>query len=227
VAEEEEVVLRLDDERVAHEGCGVDNQGHLSSCRGFCEVDIPISSPFPIPNINISINRWRMPSREWENGLCQRKASMVEEGNSESTEETCTHNSGLFCVFITAAIGIPKFDTGPQKSVSRRHRVRVNRPCPLPVARRKVLPANLATPQPSQKPASSRLGGSQRRIPDPGFEDSGAPCSLLGSPVPRAPTLGSSYGFQSTVFERHGVIFDTMTRVGQKLVNIVSSFLKA
>jgi hypothetical protein len=96
-----------------------------------------------------------------------------------------------------------------QKSVSRRHRS-----ASIALVRCQSLEAKtcrhagsyggqrliLATPQPSQKPASSRLGGSQRRIPDPGFEDSGAPCSLLGSPSPvpshaRAPTLGSSYGF--------------------------------
>jgi hypothetical protein len=46
-----------------------------------------------------------------------------EEGDSESTEENCAHNSGLFCVSITAAIGIPKFDTGPQKSVSHQHQL--------------------------------------------------------------------------------------------------------
>jgi hypothetical protein len=34
------------------------------------------------------------------------------------TEEE-THNSGLFCVSMTAATGIPKFDTGPQKSKLR------------------------------------------------------------------------------------------------------------
>lgn len=27
-----------------------------------------------------------------------------------------THKSGLFCVSMTAAMGIPKFDAGPQKS---------------------------------------------------------------------------------------------------------------
>jgi len=110
-----EVVLRLDGERVARR-----LRSRLSSCRRFYEVDILISSPFPIPNI--SVNRWKMPSREWENGLCQPKASMFEEGNSESTEETCTHSSGLFCASITTAIGIPKFDTRPQKSVSHQHR---------------------------------------------------------------------------------------------------------
>jgi hypothetical protein len=36
MAEEEEVVLRLDGERVAHEGCGVDYQGtcHLAGDPG-------------------------------------------------------------------------------------------------------------------------------------------------------------------------------------------------
>jgi hypothetical protein len=29
----------------------------------------------------------------------------------------CIYNSGDFCVSITAAIGIPKFETGPQKSI--------------------------------------------------------------------------------------------------------------
>lgn len=62
---------------------------------------------------------------------------MVEEGNSESTEETYTHNPGLFCVSITAAIGISKLDTRPYKSVSAS--VRINRPCPLPAARSKDL----------------------------------------------------------------------------------------
>lgn len=30
-----------------------------------------------------------------------------------------TYSSGLFCVSITAAMGIPKFETGPQKSELR------------------------------------------------------------------------------------------------------------
>lgn len=30
-----------------------------------------------------------------------------------------TYSSGLFCVSITAATGIPKLETGPQKSSSR------------------------------------------------------------------------------------------------------------
>ena len=30
-----------------------------------------------------------------------------------------TYISGSFCVSITAAIGIPKFDAGPQKSVTK------------------------------------------------------------------------------------------------------------
>lgn len=30
-----------------------------------------------------------------------------------------THSSGDFCVSITAATGMPKFDTGPQKSTQR------------------------------------------------------------------------------------------------------------
>jgi hypothetical protein len=31
-------------------------------------------------------------------------------------EDEATYRSGLFCVSIMAARGIPKFDTGPQKS---------------------------------------------------------------------------------------------------------------
>ena len=43
---------------------------------------------------------------------------MVKEGeDSRRRTRTRTHNSGLFCVSITAAIGIPKFETGPQKSI--------------------------------------------------------------------------------------------------------------
>jgi hypothetical protein len=56
-------------------------------------------------------------------GLCPGKDSVVEEGASESTEENRTHNSGLFCVSITAAIGIPKFETGPQKSIPHQHQI--------------------------------------------------------------------------------------------------------
>lgn len=35
---------------------------------------------------------------------------------SRRIDPTATHSSGLFCVSMTAAMGIPKFDTGPQKS---------------------------------------------------------------------------------------------------------------
>jgi hypothetical protein len=62
---------------------------------------------------------------------------MVKEGNSESIEETYTYNSGLFCVSITTAIGILKFNTGPHKSISAS--VRINRPYLLLAARSKDL----------------------------------------------------------------------------------------
>jgi hypothetical protein len=62
---------------------------------------------------------------------------MVEEGNSELIEETCTHNSGIFYVSITAVIGILKFDTRPQKSISAL--VRINSPYSLLAVRSKDL----------------------------------------------------------------------------------------
>lgn len=39
-------------------------------------------------------------------------------GSWGERSEGGTHISGLFCVSITAAIGIPKLETGPQKSTS-------------------------------------------------------------------------------------------------------------
>ena len=41
--------------------------------------------------------------------------------------EDGTYNSGLFCVSMTAATGMPKFDTGPQKSKSKYSSVSVRK----------------------------------------------------------------------------------------------------
>jgi hypothetical protein len=45
------------------------------------------------------------------------KALWVEEWEDVAGTREQAYNSGLFCVSITAAIGIPKFETGPQKSI--------------------------------------------------------------------------------------------------------------
>lgn len=41
----------------------------------------------------------------------------IEEEREYSPDEVIAYISGSFCVSIIAAIGIPKFDAGPQKSV--------------------------------------------------------------------------------------------------------------
>lgn len=83
VAAEEEVVLWLDGERVAHERGRIDGQGecHLArdAVRGEGEL----------------VTTW------------------------EGRERWGTYSSGLFWVSATAARGMPKLETGPQKSGGR------------------------------------------------------------------------------------------------------------
>ncbi len=49
-------------------------------------------------------------------GSCAAAAGATEAGKGERERERETHMSGSFCVSMTAAIGMPKFETGPQKS---------------------------------------------------------------------------------------------------------------
>ena len=44
---------------------------------------------------------------------------MLQDVSSVLSNETCSHISGSFFISAIAASGIPKFDAGPQKSVSR------------------------------------------------------------------------------------------------------------
>ncbi len=89
VAAEEEVVCWGDGEGVAHEGCGVNDEGggHLAR------------------DTELVLARARI-GESMLNGATVWSLVIQDE----------TYSSGLFWVSITAAIGIPKFETGPQKS---------------------------------------------------------------------------------------------------------------
>lgn len=106
VAGKQQPVAGSDGERVAHEGEGVDDQGagHGSGdpvCRKGREVSKPVHATF------FFVLGWVLvfflPPSSFS------RISAVEASES--------YMSGLFCVSRTAAIGIPKLEAGPQKSV--------------------------------------------------------------------------------------------------------------
>jgi hypothetical protein len=94
VAREEEVVSRRDGEGVAHESRRVDAKScsHLSRN---ALLGVSLGSSAARPEL----------------------AKSQGELKSHGVVQWGTYSSGDFCVSITAAMGIPKLDTGPQKSV--------------------------------------------------------------------------------------------------------------
>lgn len=95
VACEKEVVLGRDGEGVAHEGGGVDDEGagHRAGDTVAQRLSQWMSSGYQVAGVGL--------------GWAISKAVKPRLG---------TYISGSFCVSITAAMGIPKLETGPQKS---------------------------------------------------------------------------------------------------------------
>lgn len=103
VAAEEEVVYGRDGESVAHEDGRVANQGCRHWARDtvdsrFVSAHVHFPSSFPVMSLLIL-------------SQCAGLTRSVLEG------EGGAHISGSFCVSMTAAMGIPKLEAGPQKSV--------------------------------------------------------------------------------------------------------------
>lgn len=100
VAGEEEVVGRGDGESVAREGSGVDNQGTGHLARDTVDV----------------ISALVYAYQGGKEGQKQQSAPPGVNGAALVRSDFETYSSGSFCVSITAATGIPKLETGPQKS---------------------------------------------------------------------------------------------------------------
>lgn len=98
MAAEQEVILRRNGQSVAHEGAGVEDQsaGHAA---GYAILS---------------------PCKKTGRGAIERCALSLNNGGGREGWEGA-YISGSFCVSITAAIGMPKLETGPQKSVGSGH----------------------------------------------------------------------------------------------------------
>ena len=98
MAGEEKVVLGGDGEGVAHEGSGVDGQGtgHLARDAGRALAGC---------------------SRIWQDVQVNRGDGVCFAGDFKRDWARSTYISGSFWVSITAAMGMPKLEAGPQKSV--------------------------------------------------------------------------------------------------------------
>jgi hypothetical protein len=107
VAQEKQVVLGRHGERVPHERRRVDDQGAGHGAGDPAGGRVLASGP---PGLWKGRGFWN-----WEI-----EAGWEVEIRSRRIKWTATHSSGLFCVSMTAAMGIPKFDTGPQKSAIRK-----------------------------------------------------------------------------------------------------------
>lgn len=94
MAAKEQVILRLNSQGVAHEGAGIEYQ-----CAGHTAGYTIYVTSAPVVAV-----------------IAKRKTCALarECGQLERWEE---YISGSFCVSITAAMGMPKLETGPQKSV--------------------------------------------------------------------------------------------------------------
>lgn len=108
VTSEEEVVLRGDGESVAGESSRVDDQG---TCH--CSGDAGEKNSKLVTDDIICIT-CHIPSGF---RLHMQDTGMHAELKSKEGRRESAYISGSFCVSITAAMGIPKLETGPQKSV--------------------------------------------------------------------------------------------------------------
>jgi hypothetical protein len=101
---EEEVVLRCDGHRVAHECRRVDGQG---SCEGSGDAELMSArEAFQFEHIVAQF-------------LCLEELKCPEESGNRG--HLGTYISGSFFMSAMAAKGMPKLDAGPQKSASREH----------------------------------------------------------------------------------------------------------
>jgi hypothetical protein len=67
-----------------------------------------VRAPVILPEILGRVVSWEI---SWRGSMRRRGGKIIREAGMG------TYRSGDFCVSITAAIGIPKFETGPQKSI--------------------------------------------------------------------------------------------------------------
>lgn len=104
MASKQEVVLWANSQRVSHERSRVDGQ-----CGGELSRDTNCSEASVHKILQHTIDYLVIQSDSWFGEL--RSSSATDRSKGQ------TYISGSFCVSRTAAMGIPKFDTGPQKSM--------------------------------------------------------------------------------------------------------------
>ncbi len=113
MAAEQEIVLRLDGQGVAHEGARVEDQGarHAAGYAVYCYFSRQTSPTRWFGGQREREREREKDQRDWRWQLAGGKKRL--DGGREGG---LRYISGSFCVSMTAAMGMPKLETGPQKS---------------------------------------------------------------------------------------------------------------